>query len=485
MFSHSLRSARPNFRGPSVSACVSVFVLITFLGVSRVGCQNQELTPTEKRAILQIAQGNAGDFSGLTPSVDGAFIEKLLSGGFKINDPSHNMDVHGIKISNAVFPEELDIDFEVPYRVTFDHCHFQQGLDFSGSQFDRDLVFDHSTFGTSTSYPLNDSDQDSPPAVRFINATVNGTVSIQSADFYLPLDFTKAHVKELDIEDAVFESADQDDPDLDVSALSVSSDLSLSVKAAQPRKVEAQLLNVGRLASLGRTGTGFFATSEFFLADARFQKINVYEFEQWEANAVKGALTLDGFSFHELSLSSNGKVRKAAAMLELLDSEQAVYGPQPYLVLEQNLSTNGDQDGADNVYIHMRERQRIRIMNRFARAVDWVLEWLIGYGREPGRAVWWTLGFVGLGMLIFSPHHMIPQEGDGAGHADSGKKNNASYSRFWYSLDVLAPAIELGADKAWQPDPDWWFGRTYSYVHRIVGWILVPLILAALTGIIH
>jgi hypothetical protein len=482
MFSHRVRSLRLCFRVSSIFSRVSVFVLLTLLGVPSVVCQSQELTPTEKRAITQIAQGDSGDFSGHTPVVDGAFVQKLLSGGFKSNDPSHSMDVHGIKISNAVFPEELDIDFEVPYRVTFDHCHFEQGLDFSGSQFDKDLVFDHSTFGTSTSYPLKDSDKDSPPGVRFINATVNGTVSIQSGDFYIPIDFTKAHVKELDIEDALFESADQDDPDLDVSALSVSSDLSLSVRAAQPRKVEAQLLNVGRLASFGRTVTGFFATNEFFLADARFQKITVYEFEQWKANAVKGALTLDGISFRELSLSSNGKVRKAAAMLELLDSEQSIYGPQPYLALEQNLSTNGDQDGADSVYIHMRERQRIRIMSWVARTTDWVLEWLIGYGREPGRAVWWTLGFVALGMLIFSPRHMVPQDDEGD---DSGEKNNATYSRFWYSLDVLAPAIELGADKAWQPNPNWWFGRTYAYIHRIVGWILVPLILAALTGVIH
>ncbi|HEY6338872.1 MAG TPA: hypothetical protein VIW68_10285 [Candidatus Sulfotelmatobacter sp.] len=473
-FSHSLAIGR-----------IPSLVLLAVLGSSFLGtavCQGQDLTPNEKQGVRQIAQGTPGEFVR-EPAVSGTFLEKLLSGGFKSADQAHNMEVHGIVITNAVFHEEVDINFEVPYRVVFKNCQFQKGLDFSGSQFDKDLLFDSSTFGTTTSYTQANSSDDSD-GVLFINATVKGTLSIESADFHLPADFTKAHVKELDIENAIFESNDQGDPDLDLSAVSVESDLALSVKSTQPRTVDAQLLNVGRLANFGRLGTPFFATKELYLADAHFQKLTIYEFGQWQAKQQKGALSLDGFSFQVINYPCADHHCGAWQMLALLDSPQFSYSPQPYLALEQNLSSTGNPDDADNVYIHMRERQRGRRMNLAARAADWVLDWLIGYGREPGRAVWWTLGFVGLGMLIFSPRHMVSQGGDGE-KTDPGTKQSAAYSRFWYSLDVLAPAIELGADKAWQPRPDWWFGRNYSYVHRILGWILVPLILAALTGVIH
>lgn len=468
----------------------SVFSLSLSIGCTSV-CQGQNWTPAEKQAVTQIAQGNPGDFSDRSSAVSDVFIERLLSGGFKDADPSHNMAIHGIVISNAIFQKAINIHFEVPYRVIFEQCQFQKGLDFSGSQFDRDLVFDNTTFGTTTSYPQKSSDDDSDPAVQFINATVNGTVSIQNGAFYLPVDFTKAHIKELDIENANYASANQDDPDLDLSAVSVESDLSLSVKTTQPRKVDAALLNVGRLASLGTPGTagkGFFATNEFYLANSHFQKITIYGFKQWLANRQASAVSLDGFSFQEIGLPCDGKFCSPAEFLQLLDSPQVSYSPQPYLVLEQYLNANGDADDANNVYIHMRKRQRGRRMSSAARVADWFLEWVVGYGREPVLSVWWTLGFIALGMLLFSPHRMVAQQGqDGQtdpGQTDLGKKSPA-YSRFWYSLDVLAPAIELGADKAWQPDPNWWLGRNYSYVHRIVGWILAPLILAALTGVIH
>jgi hypothetical protein len=480
----------------SRSGCIlirRVLVLLALAGLSSPALSPaQNWTPAENRALTQITQGSAGDFSDPTPAVSNAFVQTLLSGGFKDSDKSHNLDIDGITISNAVFQEQVNVHFEVPYRVVFENCQFQKGLDFSGSLFDKDVVFTGSSFGTPASYASTSSTDDSP-VVQFINATVKGTVSFDTAVFDVPVDFTKAHVKELDITNTVFESNDQDDPDLDLSAVSVDTDLSLSVKTAQPRQVQAQLLSVGRLLFLGSSGTGFFATREFNLADGHFQKVDIYGFAQWQANSQPNAITFDGFSFKELNLFDCHKTRpcEPGKLLELLDSPQVDYAPQPYLMLEQNLTTNGDPDDADNAYIHMRTRQRVKRANPAARAADWILEWLIGYGRRPGRAVWWALGFVGLGMLIFSPRHMIPQDQaspESTGKTDkpdSAGKKNASYSRFWYSVDVLAPAIELGADKAWQPDPNWWLGRNYSYIHRILGWILVPLILAALTGVIH
>lgn len=483
-FNRSLTGSVPIRRALALLACFG-------LSSAALG-QTQSWSPAENRALTQITQGSAGDFSDPTPVVSNAFVQALLSGGIKDANTSHNLAIDGITISHAVFKEQVNVHFEVPYRVVFQNCQFQNGLDFSGSLFDKDLVFTGSSFGTPASY-ASASSADDPPVVQFINATINGTVSFDSAVFDAPVDFTKAHVKELDITNTVFESNDQDDPDLDLSAVSVETDLSLSVKTAQPRQVQAQMLSVGRLLFLGSSGTGFFATREFNLADGHFQKVVVNGFDQWLANPQAHAVTLDGLSLQEINLYDCHKNKQCSAgkMLELLDSPQVASGPQPYLMLEQYLTTIGQQDTADETYIHMREHQRSQRMHWTTQLSDRILDWVLGYGRKPSRAFWWALGFVALGMLVFSPGHMIAQ--DQASHESAGKgdkpdppgKKKASYSRFWYSLDVLAPAIELGADTAWKPDPNWWLGRNYSYVHRILGWILVPLILAALTGVIH
>jgi hypothetical protein len=68
----------------------------------------------------------------------------------------------------------------------------------------------------------------------------------------------------------------------------------------------------------------------------------------------------------------------------------------------------------------------------------------------------------------------------------SRRKGDTSqtYNPFWYSFDLLTPFIDLHLADSWMPRQDWHFGRIYAHVHRIVGWILVPIGIAAITGII-
>jgi hypothetical protein len=58
------------------------------------------------------------------------------------------------------------------------------------------------------------------------------------------------------------------------------------------------------------------------------------------------------------------------------------------------------------------------------------------------------------------------------------------YNRFWYSLGLFLPFVDLQADKVWRPKADQTFLRNYMRVHILLGWILIPLVLAALTGLI-
>jgi len=75
--------------------------------------------------------------------------------------------------------------------------------------------------------------------------------------------------------------------------------------------------------------------------------------------------------------------------------------------------------------------------------------------------------------LFWSKEKMVPDD-------DS---TDEWYNPFWYSLDLLSP-VDLGISKKWRPGPAHPNRRTYAQIHRIAGWIIIPLIAAAITGII-
>ena len=61
----------------------------------------------------------------------------------------------------------------------------------------------------------------------------------------------------------------------------------------------------------------------------------------------------------------------------------------------------------------------------------------------------------------------------------------ATRSRWWYSLDVFLPFVELRIANVWTPNPNRPFALFYRYVQTLLGWILVPIGLAAFAGIIQ
>jgi hypothetical protein len=96
-------------------------------------------------------------------------------------------------------------------------------------------------------------------------------------------------------------------------------------------------------------------------------------------------------------------------------------------------------------------------------------------GRAPGRVPYVALGFVILGTVIFWRRRDVEPR-----NPDDKKQH---YHPFWYSLDLLVPAIDLEAAKTWMPRRDSTFRYHYAHVQRIAGWILIPIGLAAVTGI--
>ncbi len=524
--------------GLVVSVCRRIFRLgwifaLALAGTSQSFCQNPQLSTSEQLILHRLAEGGEADLSDAafgTRKISTGLINKLLSGGLKSLDPVGNMNLYGIVIKNAVFEDQVSLHFEVPYSVQFKKCRFDGGIDFSGSVFDKSLDFDSVVFGLSPEdMAMAPADYDAEVSVEFTNATVNGTLSFQNIFFFAPVDFTKAHVKELDITNATYGWDRTDDPDIDLTATRVDSDLTLSVAKGQrqPRRVHAQFLNVGGSASFGGDKSGFFAILDFDLTYSHFQNLAVYGLQHWLNRAHPKSASLDGFSFQEISFPAlnsaatssaetqdtsgnsneqkdcNGEDPSPSTLLCLLDSPVNLYSTEPYLQLEENLNASGHSGRANNAYIHMRNRQRRERLNNpvnpITAFIAWIMDWFlyitVGYGRLTWRAFIPAATFLFAGMYFFGKNRMRPHESGKEG-LPKEKNNNSSDSskiedlafRFWYSLDVLAPGIELGIDNAWELDPakdGYQAVQTYSYCQRIAGWILVPLVAVALSGLVH
>jgi hypothetical protein len=59
---------------------------------------------------------------------------------------------------------------------------------------------------------------------------------------------------------------------------------------------------------------------------------------------------------------------------------------------------------------------------------------------------------------------------------------NAIY-RFGYSLDLLLLVVNLHFEDQWEPRGAWL--RAYAAVQTLMGWILIPLLLASLAGFVR
>ena len=146
--------------------------------------------------------------------------------------------------------------------------------------------------------------------------------------------------------------------------------------------------------------------------------------------------------------------------------------------LEQFFLRQGYLGDADKAFIAGKRRERdeyFRSGDWFGWLRSWMLYLLVGYGRRPWQAGIACAVVIALGFVLFSPDKMEPQKPEDTPRV---------YSRFWYSLNLFLPVVDLQAGKVWKPKAAQTFLRNYMRVHIMLGWILVPLVLAALTGLI-
>lgn len=150
---------------------------------------------------------------------------------------------------------------------------------------------------------------------------------------------------------------------------------------------------------------------------------------------------------------------------------------------EQQLKREGLVNAADDVFFAMHHKRRavqasITYPGTWLTTfLDMLQEFAFGYGRSVLAPAIWSLVFVGVGVFVFGcGYERNRMETTGA-----SEHKAPPFSAIWYSLELFLPVVDLGMAKAWRPVG----GKlaTYARLHQLAGWVLIPIGIAALTGI--
>jgi hypothetical protein len=147
--------------------------------------------------------------------------------------------------------------------------------------------------------------------------------------------------------------------------------------------------------------------------------------------------------------------------------------------MEELLTSEGRTTDADGLFIAQKVRERQEQfwpVSKLKWLYSMVFACTIGYGRKLQWAFGWSALVVLFGSIVFrSRNGMVRKDCESHGR---------KYNPLWFSLDIFAPVINLEAASVWEPRHDRRFAWIVLRFERILGWLLVPLIIAVLGGIV-
>jgi len=170
----------------------------------------------------------------------------------------------------------------------------------------------------------------------------------------------------------------------------------------------------------------------------------------------RGSLFLEGFVYGRVSAGATD----AGTRLRWL-ARQDPFTPQPYRQLAKVLREEGDEGGAVTVLQEMeRLRRKEEDHTAAARLESWILKESIGYGYNPGRAVWGIAGLSALAWIIYRRSYLagsiVPTDKDAYQSFKRDGRPPADYEVFApliYSAENSLPLIRLGQADKWHPAP--------------------------------
>jgi hypothetical protein len=496
------------------------------LTTTAIVAQPAEIEPNpaaEDFVRAQFAKGEPADLASRFADEN----ERGLSSDFLydlIGSPGKDGPRRGLELANAIFPEGVVLDHgEIPFDMKLVGCRFLDEVEFSRSHFKGNLVIQRSEFASYLNLIRTEIDGDLDFSGCHLNDTdaeadmtdlqVGGQLDLHDAVFagrvlFIHsqiggnLDARRAHFKYFhqpnpgsDIDDSVsFDSVNvggyalfEDAEFLGSSTFAYANfTRNLGMERARfgysgdPNKAHLIFSNmkVGNHAFFHQTifdGTPDFADTEVkgnFQADAAqfnatYTLASLLNLKTGSAEfygtKFRGGYLIDGFDYRDLT---------ADDPIDLLNHAQ--FSQDAYGKLESMFVRQGHEGAANQVYIAQKWRER-EYLSPPAKIGNVLLYVLVGYGRRPWLAFVWGAVFVTIGCFVFRRREMEPQKPEYA---------TRQYSAFWYSLDQFLPFVDLQSAGVWQPRQNSRWARHYVPVHTLLGWILIPIGLAAVSGLI-
>jgi len=264
---------------------------------------------------------------------------------------------------------------------------------------------------------------------------------------------------------------------IDLSSTVVDGDLSIE------NIITSELNAKGATVSDSTTIQNVNVTIELDMSNASVGILNINDFS-WPENP--DAFNLRGMTYNDIGLVKIDGDELVAQDLDennwtiLKDMvEKSAYSPQAYRTLAQFLTEKGHPDWAADVELARKERERNQILQPPPYG-PWLWSWFLfifsGYGQIPQLAFGWSALVIAIGTFVFRREEdMVVMEKD---------TPIPPYNPILYSFALFLPYIDLEIASKWDPKPERKFAGFYKHVHRLLGWILMPIALLAFGGII-
>src|SRR6266566_2250168 len=458
-----------------VSLATSLAMIFASAADAQIG--EKKLTPAEKWVVAQAAAGEIADLSKQFPEekdrkLSAHFLEDLLMGALPGVKPHRN----GVRIMGAIIDEPIDLtDAQIPYRVWLDNCQFMSSATFLRTSFSGTILFDESTFkaeasfnsmkvghdaffrkavfegsadfvgvGITSDFVADDAQfKNKEQGADFNSMKVGHTASFTKAVFEGPVDFVRAEITTSFVADETqFKNKQQG---VSFSGMKVGADAFFR-KAVFEGPVnfaaadiggafsadQAQFKNKEQEATFDSMKVGHTA----FFTKAVFEGPVELSFSDFAAldlsyTVYHGALYLQAMNYKQI-IAAPKEPESHEALLKL--AGQSAYRADVYGNLEAFFLRQGYRDDADRAFIAGKRREREQNLHDLGWLGSWLLDWLVGYGRRPWQAGIPCAVLVALGCVLFSSKKMEPQKPEGTPRV---------YSRFWYSLGLFLPFVDL------------------------------------------
>ena len=446
-----------------------------------------------------------GEGWGAERTVRADFIEWLVS------DPQPAQFIHpsGLALAGARITGNLDLSYAtVGKPLTLIRCYIPDGINLLSAHL-TEITVRHSRTGAIFGNM----------AVIHGDATFifgdYGPVSLMRARIDGTLDFTGSQI------------LDPGDDAVNLVEANVGGDVLFHDGFTTDGIVYARLAKIGH--DLSFHGAEFRGDGEldaeravidgtFYWVDVKHTPQTVLDLEDARAGAIwddeaswpaPGNLVINGFVYGDIA----GGPSDGPSRLRWLALQSSDYRPQTFRQLATALSEMGREEGVIQVRMAKEIAQR-----RFGhesilqRAWSLMLQYTIGFGYMPLRALWWIAGFVGLGTILFAWGYrariIAPTEEAAYREFVAGGEPPPHYpvfNSFVYSLENFLPVVELHQDKYWRPNPRHRVAgratrdgqprdpsslpgrllRCYLWLHILAGWMITPLLFAGLSGLVR